>query len=248
MPKNLELKSISEILDKDFLIPSYQRGYRWESRQVEDLLEDILEFANNNSDGGFYCLQPIVVKQDENRYRVIDGQQRLTTILLILKLFNEVEFKRPKKVYSVSFDTRNSSQEYIQELKIDTKPTNENIDFYYLNRNYNLIHKWFNNKLHLEEDFIQRLYPILINDVKVIWYEIDNKEDEIDVFTRLNIGKIPLTNAELIKALFLLKMKDENEKILLASQWDEIEYKLQNDTFFGFLNSIIPQQKQTTSK
>lgn len=45
MSKNLELKSISELLDKNFFIPAYQRGYRWSSRQVEDLLEDIMEFA-----------------------------------------------------------------------------------------------------------------------------------------------------------------------------------------------------------
>jgi len=79
------------------------------------------------------------------------------------------------------------------------------------------------------------------NNVRVIWYEIHDKSDdiEIDVFTRLNIGKIPLTNAELIKALFLVdKSKStSNEKIILASQWDEIEYKLQRKTFFSFINS-----------
>jgi len=99
MSQNLELKSISELLEKDFYIPSYQRGYRWDSRQVEDLLEDIYDFSkkkerNQLKDKEFYCLQPIVIKKENfinsmnetsERYKVIDGQQRLTTIYIILK-------------------------------------------------------------------------------------------------------------------------------------------------------------------
>lgn len=247
MNKNLELKSINELLDKNFFIPAYQRGYRWTSRQVEDLLEDLLEFSFSKKDDDFYCLQPIVVlsekyDNDKVRYRVVDGQQRLTTLFLIFKLFNEIEFKRPKKNYNILFETRNegnnSSTKFLKELNIEQDINNTNIDFYYLSNNYQVLLKWFDNKLELESDFIQKIYPMLINDVKVIWYEIEN-ENEIDVFTRLNIGKIPLTNAELIKALFLINInkKYENEKILLSSQWDEIEYKLQEDQFFSFINS-----------
>ena len=88
----LELKTIKNILEnyKSFYIPSYQRGYKWDSRQVKDLLQDIMEFAQSKkNDNEFYCLQPLVVfpEKIENkvRYRVIDGQQRLTTIYIILK-------------------------------------------------------------------------------------------------------------------------------------------------------------------
>ena len=85
--QKLELKSISEILGMNFFIPSYQRGYRWEDRQVQDLLNDILEYSKSKSEG-FYCLQPIVIKQkanEDNIFKVIDGQQRLTTIFIIFK-------------------------------------------------------------------------------------------------------------------------------------------------------------------
>jgi len=262
MPKNLELKSISEILEKDFFIPSYQRGYRWESRQVEDLLEDILEFANSDKDRGFYCLQPIVVKremtnenQENHKYRVIDGQQRLTTMYIILQYLSnarEIIFSDGGQIYSILYETRqesrNNSYEFLKNINSVEGKSNKNLDFYYMSNAFMSIKKWFESKKVNKGDFLnvllkndKRLVDEIQIDfaknVRVIWYEIDNKEDEIDVFTRLNIGKIPLTNAELIKALFLLKMKDENEKILLASQWDEIEYKLQNNTFFAFLNS-----------
>lgn len=58
----VELKSIGEILGKNFLIPNYQRGYRWTRQQVDDLLNDIKGFKESNpSSYQFYCLQPLVI-------------------------------------------------------------------------------------------------------------------------------------------------------------------------------------------
>ncbi len=71
---------IKELENNNFFIPSYQRGYRWDN-EVNALLEDITDFINyKKSDEDFYSLQPIVVKKDKDKYIVIDGQQRLTTI------------------------------------------------------------------------------------------------------------------------------------------------------------------------
>ena len=89
---NISIKAISELLKYNFFIPSYQRGYRWTEQQVTDLLNDINEFSpkeiGNTTEKTWYCLQPIVVKQkDENEWDVIDGQQRLTTIYLILHYY-----------------------------------------------------------------------------------------------------------------------------------------------------------------
>ena len=111
MSEKLELKSISEILDKSFYIPAYQRGYRWSSRQVIDLLEDIWEFATKRTkkEGEFYCLQPIVVKKCNDKYRVIDGQQRLTTLFIILKYLEkkiEEDFYTTS-FYNLEYETRN---------------------------------------------------------------------------------------------------------------------------------------------
>ena len=108
----LELKNINQVLTYNFFIPGYQRGYKWTKQQVIDLLNDIdsfsiKEFSITDSKtrevekvSTWYCLQPLVVKQlsdddiakyelsDINPgtwYEVIDGQQRLTTIYLIIK-------------------------------------------------------------------------------------------------------------------------------------------------------------------
>jgi len=251
MSENLELKSIAGILEilkateKDFYVPAYQRGYRWEKKQVIELLEDILSFSKIKKEDDFYCLQPIVVNQDKRNFRVIDGQQRLTTIYIILKYFNEVEFKKPKPVFNLVFETRPSNESFFNLLNNtfleNNKVCKEDIDKFYMSSAFLEIDKWFIKKIEKNPSFIQDFYPVLLNDIKIIWYEVDSK-NEIDVFTRLNIGKIPLTNAELIKALFLINMKDvkgidnQSEKILLASQWDDIEYRLQDKEFFAFIN------------
>ena len=80
----IELKSVGELLGMKFFIPSYQRGYRWGELQIKALLEDIFNF-DEKIDGDFYCLQPLVVLKSNDKWRVIDGQQRLTTIYLILR-------------------------------------------------------------------------------------------------------------------------------------------------------------------
>ena len=114
---------------------------------------------------------------------------------------------------------------------------------------YEAIKSWFENKNASE------LLEIFTNSkddkyhIEFIWYEVEDNEDEVKIFARLNSGKIPLTNAELIKALFLnvrnLKTRSapkecsENEiitkQIEISKEWDEIEYALQDDDFFKFL-------------
>ena len=87
-----------------YRIPAYQRGYRWTSTQVTQLLEDIREFTQreNPQPEEFYCLQPLVLRANEDgAYEVVDGQQRLTTLLLILRHFNErLAAKYQQKLYT----------------------------------------------------------------------------------------------------------------------------------------------------
>ena len=83
MGKNISLKSIVDFENDNinFYIPSYQRGYRWKSRQVSQLIDDIDSFSPTESTP-FYFLQALAVAKDieNNRVNVVDGQQRLTTL------------------------------------------------------------------------------------------------------------------------------------------------------------------------
>ncbi len=245
MENTLELKTINELQQFSFYIPSYQRGYRWSTNEVKDLLNDISEFTprivdDESNEKTWYCLQPIVVKKRENgQFEVIDGQQRLTTIYLILYYINQgyVEDRR-MKLFDLHYETRENSTSFLQDL---TKETNDesNIDFYHISNAYKTICDWFSNPSFNINDFESKFKF----HSKVIWYESAEYEP-IAIFTRINIGKIPLTNAELIKALFLNSSnfdKKKNDKIRLkqleiSSEWDYIEQSLQNNRFWYFLN------------
>ena len=261
------LKSVSELLGMKFFIPSYQRGYRWTEQQVKDLLNDVNEFQPEKSKDtnveSWYCLQPLVVrKMEENDlrlekevdkkdwYEVIDGQQRLTTVFLVVHYFNE-KWRGDEKenLPIIKYETRTESYEFLNSLIIcDNRATTkctgfqDHIDFYYMKAAYDQIFKWAIKKKQ-EGLNVYDFQSKFIHKTKFIWYESVD-EDPIKVFTRLNIGKISLTNAELIKALFLnrsnFRVSDDNHLKLrqqeIASEWDNIEYTLQNEEFWLFLN------------
>jgi len=122
----IEQKSVRDIIDKkiNFNVPAYQRGYRWDKINVMDLLDDLLEFMQDGSSGKFYCLQPLVVKKiGTNQYNVIDGQQRLTTIFIILKYLDKLlkEENGINEIYTIDYETREGSREFLKEIASKTQ-------------------------------------------------------------------------------------------------------------------------------
>lgn len=253
----LELKSIAELQDMAFYIPAYQRGYRWTQQQVKDLLKDILEFSGKKGNASIYCLQPLVIVKrlsDEDsvmkriheakdlnevrhllkeQWEVVDGQQRLTTIRLILEVLQQPHF------YDIEYETRKNSASFLDGIMNGIPDSNvkENIDYYYIKQAVNCTNNWLKGK------DIDRFRNVLLHQVKFIWYETQENNPK-EVFTRLNIGKISLTNAELIKALLLNKSNFPNDDYStvrlrqqeIAMEWDVIEYTLQSNEFWLFLN------------
>lgn len=218
-----ELITIADLIGKgSFRIPGYQRGYRWTQDEVEKLLNDIYEFSTDKTDSSeYYCLQPIVVKKtEEGWYRIVDGQQRITTISLILGAI------------PVSENLQKDSKIIIEYEVADKTP---NLDQYYKRKANEVIKNWKNSEAK------NKLKESLLYYTKVIWYELDKDEEEHKVFERLNVGKIPLTSAELIKAALLnsknFTRDSELSKIQLALQWDEVEHTLQDDAFWCFLSN-----------
>lgn len=236
----LELRLVGNI-SGEFFIADYQRGYRWKE-EVEMLLNDISEIG----EGKNYCLQPIVVKKSGNKYELIDGQQRLTTLYLIQK-FTKTYRPKIQIKYIISYQTRENSKSFLEKIdfeSINDKPSN--IDDFFINEAANIIKNWFEKfndekqtKYSSDDDAANDIQTKLNNKVHVIWYEVDSSENPTQLFTRLNIGKIPLTNAELVKALFLSRNNgiDDQKQLEIATQWDIIEKELRNDNFWYFITN-----------
>ncbi len=261
METGFKVQSFYRLLNKKFNIPSYQRGYRWERRQVTELLDDLKEFIDSNESeiqGGeekeqFYCLQPIVVRcnpQHPDVYDVIDGQQRLTTIYLIIQYLWFMQQTIPN-IYSIEYDRhRQEDERYLSENKFlcDSEENyKKNADNFYIYKAYQTIVTWFENQ---DSKYLAEFVQILTvdsnkKDVRIIWYELpqDNSDTQaIESFTRLNEGKIPLTNAELVKALLLQCANEDKvqQEVAMrhAMEWDTIEKQLQNPLFWAMLSSV----------
>lgn len=219
-------------------IPAYQRGYRWTATQVMQLLDDIREFTKreNPQPEEFYCLQPLVLRlSDDGTYEVVDGQQRLTTLLLILRYFNErLTEKYRQKLYQLQYETRPDLYGFLDSPS--TEKAASNIDFFYIDQATKTILKWFETK----DSEVEVMKDALLNRAKVIWFELSPEENAVAAFTRLNVGKIPLTNGELIRALFLKRGKGGPpgpQQLEIAHEWDVMEKSLQSAEFWGFVSN-----------
>lgn len=250
----MPLKNVRDLLGEHYYIPNYQRGYRWGKDEVTKLLDDIWDFANHRK-SQFYCLQPLIILPQEPsdaeetvRYEVLDGQQRLTTLNLIVHYIKE-HFPGNEKYpeMHLHYQTRPESSKAFSSIRIDEdgrvqmevglKPS---IDFWHIKHAYGYIHNWFTEKEEDERFNDNTFQEVFLDQVKVIWYEIDRGEDPIEVFERNNTGKIPLADAELIKAFILKgdKRSDRNHlrrQLEIAREWDEIEQGLRNPNLWAFI-------------
>lgn len=265
----IELKPVGKVILNDktpdrnprfehYLIPYYQRGYRWDVEHVEALLEDIHNFML--SDEKKYCLQPIVVvpATDENGlniWEVIDGQQRLITLNIIFNFLNRAR-------HHIVFEKRGKSTSFLQNLSPQTY-NHDSPDFHFMSQAYENVKNWFELKIKNDVGFIDDFNSTLTKKVEIIWYQIEElngiyDDDEverrkIDIFNRLNIGKIPLTDAELIRALLLSKIKyglSEREAMLrqaeISNEWNRIEMELRDEEFWYFLNNKNLEETSST--
>ena len=133
--------------------------------------------------------------------------------------------------FKLEYETRKESANFLGNIDLSLRELN--IDYYFIASAYEYIEQYFTEKTQGERRemaaYLTKLNEYFISSVNVIWYEVDSAENGIELFERLNIGKIPLTSSELVKALFLKdsvrdKMSGRQEEISL--QWDMIEQEL----------------------
>lgn len=239
----LQTKLVGEI-NGQFFIPSYQRGYRWGKDEVERLLNDVYSIEEETNKN--YCLQPIVVKVRKNgSFELVDGQQRLTTLFLIYKyMHNSSRGFIDDAKFTLEYETRMKSKDFLD--KVDENRKFENIDFFHICNAYKNIEDWFLDKD--KKSVITNVNKYFDERIKIIWYEVGENQNPIDLFTRLNIGKIALTSAELVKAMFLSRDNnnvDRKRQEEISLQWDDIEKKLHNDTLWYFLTNSSGGNYQT---
>ena len=259
----LEWKAIPDLKGYNFFIPDYQRGYRWEKDQIQQLLTDLYDFFYVKNSGSFYCLQPVIIKKLTSEdiksrlmpevyerykdylaldskvwYEVADGQQRLTTIKLILLFGALTRRATSDQHYNLFYETRPELHEYFKTFSseaddsgylkniISQEPTN--IDAAYIREGLEAILEWFTKSAEgenrcsiqrasifldtLQNERLQDYDNVISKPVQVLWYELKDGSDARAIFNRINDTKIELTNSELIRALFMSDTSDFGER------------------------------------
>lgn len=259
----MAITSIDKLMGRTFFVPGYQRGYRWGRQEVEALLNDLWEFylQTDGEKNTFYCLQPIVLYKDEQaRENLLDGQQRLTTIYLLLSYLDSRRREEgyDKPLFTLEYATREDSADFLAKKLFASEESEvaSNVDYHYMRAAYGYIKYWF-TQAPKHPGAAGKLIPLLLDEdgkgpnVRVIEYYVEDDSDPIEVFLRLNQGKIPLTDAELTKALFLQSDKYDAKLLpyvspkldLIAGEWYAYEQQLSVPKFWHF---ISPYDAQST--
>ena len=228
------IESVNQIFSKDriYNIPAYQRGYKWNEEDVEALLNDINNFqVDKNDKNKFYCLQNITIKKqkdntnEDNIYEVIDGQQRLTTLSILLSYLGETKLLKENHKYKIQYSIRDESQSFLYKLIEDAEKDYLNDKLEYINdfdRNYDsqdvfhfclakhTIIKFFGNDENKKEYFKKKL----LYNVKLIVNDVSSGNDVKGetIFKNLNSNKVALEYYDLIRAIFITRIKKEDKE------------------------------------
>ena len=278
-------KCLKDVVNHPYVIGSYQRGYRWDEVNVRELLEDIFEdklvegylftdpkYIDENEAivdlkakddrKAEYCLQPLVLKKEGAGYSVIDGQQRLTTLYIVLKALCSISDRKFPSAFTIEYKSRNKSKVFLQNLSDDSE--DNDIDSAYILQAYKYAKNWFldRNKSFIDllnQDYVDcdetrvcsafasHIYNILLEKTKFIWDEIDESSADMNkkeqkIFADRNTGRLELTDSELIKSLFMNPayygkyVNNLNDRQTLISEiWDIYENELHNDELWKFM-------------
>lgn len=238
-----------------FVIPAYQRGYKWKTTDIEQLLNDINRFQTNGDDEIFYCLQNITLIKNNRGYNVVDGQQRLTTLSLLLAYFREIDLIENKLQYAIREESMGFLTEYVftwklnefgknktedglpewNELEIDEQYNYQ--DIFYMYNACRTIELWF--KEHSTEEEIMK--DKILNHVKLIVNLTQlSSEQEFALFDNLNGKRVPLDGADLIRAMIITRVaRKEVEDICDTTKHDVIlnENRVKNGLVLDAINA-----------
>lgn len=237
----------------DFLIPDYQRPYAWSVVECQTLWEDILSFAipDNNSDNfkdDQYFLGPIVTfKNDDGKLEIIDGQQRLTTLMLLLRaIYNKLENTNEQngKKLKETIGTCIWKQDVFgnidkDKLKINSEvATDAQKDEFITILKYGIVspemkskyavnYQFFKDKVDefVNKDVFSFLYfpARLLNYCVLLPIEAESQDTALRIFSTLNDRGMPLSDSDIFKAQFYKYYSKQGKKDEFINQWKELE-------------------------
>jgi len=253
---NVDQKTIKDLLtDKsaNFLIPDYQRPYAWEEDECQTLWDDIFSFAfpDNNKDSfkanDEYFLDAIVTyKNNSGQSEVIDGQQRLTTILLLLRAFydrfehmaDQPSKDMRKNISQCIWRTDEFGNADMANLKIDSEVATDDEKEEFLSilrrgvssktasskyaKNYRFFETKINTFVDEYPSYFAYLPARILNNCILLPIEADSQDTALRIFSTLNDRGLPLADADIFKAQFYKYYEKKGTKSAFIDNWKEL--------------------------
>ncbi len=257
---NVDQKTILDLFsgkNTDFLIPDYQRPYAWGEDECQTLWEDIFLFAFPDNDcskfdsAEEYFLGPIVTFKNNNKMEVIDGQQRLTTLMLLLRAFyacfgnmrdsNSIatsrnierciwktdEFDNPQKdalKINSEVASDDDKNEFLEILK--TGIATKNMRSKYAS-NYRYFQQKIDEFLRFYPSYFSYLPTRILKNCILLPIEAESQNTALRIFSTLNDRGKPLSDADIFKSQLYKYYSQKNEKDIFIQDWKVLEEKVE---------------------
>ena len=258
-----------------FIVPQYQRPYVWQEENIQELIDD-LYYAFENKQNSEYFLGALVLKRTTEKefreYEILDGQQRLTTLCMMMAVIRDL-IKKPQYKYTLSqmiyqeenellkvpsrnrikYNTRDKVKDFVKDYIIANGSTRKrdlvnyhedtNISVSNMAKAISTMHTIFENKENLESFAV-----FLLNNVLFIYVSTDNTEDAFRLFTILNDRGIPLSNADILKSINIGEIGEEDLDEY-SKHWEYLEEKYHKgfDRFLSFVRTILLKNKPSSN-
>ena len=258
-----------------FIVPEYQRPYVWQEENIQELIDD-LYYAFENKQNSEYFLGALVLKRTREKefkeYEILDGQQRLTTLCMMMAVLRDL-MKKPQYKWTLSqmiyqeenellkvpsrnrikYNTRDKVKEFVKNYIIANGSTKKkdlinyhedtNISVSNMAKAISSMHNIFESKENLEAFAV-----FLLNNVLFIYVSTDNTEDAFRLFTILNDRGIPLSNADILKSINIGEVPEEDLDEY-SKNWEYLEEKYHKgfDRFLSFVRTILLKNKPASN-
>jgi uncharacterized protein with ParB-like and HNH nuclease domain len=277
MEIKVEKQNVNDLFDKFwFLVPSYQRPYVWGKDNVTNLLDDLwFAFENNRTEE--YFLGSLVLQKTEQQafkeYSILDGQQRLTSFLIMMAVLRDAitdaqlksvfheriyQEKNPGKKLPernrMVYEIREDVSQFVEHFIIQNDGTKNSVENEKLNKNPSIAHMAaaidVMQKFFSDESKKSKLYDfgLYLSDCPIfICVSTDNRDDAFRLFSILNARGVPLSSADILKSMNIGEISD-TDKERYAKKWEQIEsdHSSDFDRFLSIIRTILVKEKART--
>lgn len=248
---------------KQYLVPLYQRPYTWGDDYWKRLWSDLKELYTSNDDrphffGSIVTMPSTSVPEGITKFLLIDGQQRLTTVILLLTIIRDIAQATGKQEladeihetllinkYKSSHDffklqpTKSDRNTFHAMIKRESAPSADS--------NLTKAYKFFDRAIKRDQVDIQKLANILIKRLSVVRILLDNNDNPNVVFEGLNWKGQPLTQADLLRNYFVMMIHVDKQDVIYEELWEPIELTLR-DSLAEFIRHYLMKDGKDIKK